>query len=89
MDSKRFGGSKHRLGIDAQLKVELANDTIYHGSLFFGSSGEEISVIFDTASDLLVVQGKDCENCNENVYDYETSSRYAQMSIAKTQRLYY
>jgi len=36
---------------------------MFHGPLFFGTSQVEFDVIYDTGSDWVVVEGKNCTNC--------------------------
>jgi hypothetical protein len=39
----------------------LINDRVYYGSLFFGSSSQEMQLMFDTGSEVIAVQTIDCE----------------------------
>lgn len=44
------------------------------GKLFIGAKEEPMNVLFDTASDWLMLQGKDCRNCEGNPFDIKSSS---------------
>ena len=55
----RFG--KHKLGINPKTPLKLINDRVYYGSLFFGSSSQEMQLMIDTGSEVIAVQTIDCE----------------------------
>jgi hypothetical protein len=44
--------------------------------IFVGESDSPQNVLFDTGSDWLVLEGKDCKNCKDNKYDPNTSSYF-------------
>lgn len=51
-------------------------------------------LLLDTGSEIIAVQTIDCANsyekfCNENQYDYSSSNRFASLTLAKTERIYY
>ena len=48
----------------------------------------QANVIFDTGSDWLLIEGRDCINCKNNNYDPNTSSLFAEVNM-KTQNLEY
>lgn len=47
---------------------------MFHGPLHFGTSSKGFDVIYDTGSDWVVVEGKNCTNCQGDVYEPETAS---------------
>ena len=49
-------------------KVNVSND-FWTGSLFVGSTQKQMNVIFDTSSDWLALQGKECNECKGNKFD--------------------
>lgn len=73
---------------------KILNDRVYYGSLYFGSSGVELPLMFDTGSEIVAIQTIDCKNeftnfCNEKQYDYTSSNRFAKLSLALAERTYY
>ena len=67
--------------------MKLVNDRVYYGSLFFGSNSVEMQLMFDTGSEIIGVQTVNCANefekfCSKKQYDYNTSNRYAEVSLA-------
>lgn len=92
ISQRKYGN--HRLGVNSSVPIKILNDRVYYGSLFFGSSGEEIPLMFDTGSEILAVQTIDCKDeftnfCNELQYDYSTSNRFSKLSLALYERTYY
>ena len=84
----RFGSSTRHLGQpvnDNDIKLDLVYgfDYLYSGSIFLGESNMEMKLIYDTGSDLMLVEGRDCEDCLGNRYDPNTSS-YFEYTSAKT-----
>lgn len=55
-------------------------DQLYSLSIYVGESDQEIKVLFDTGSDWLVVEGRDCENCLGARYDPNTSTYFETVS---------
>lgn len=47
-----------------------------------------MNVIYDNASDWLVVEGKDCGNCLGDTYNIEGSTAYNQVSTETSSRTY-
>ena len=41
----------------------------------------QANVIFDTGSDWLLIEGRDCINCKNNNYDPNTSSLFAEVNM--------
>jgi hypothetical protein len=92
INEKKFGN--HRLGVNPSVPNKILNDRVYYGNLYFGSSGVELPLMFDTGSEILAVQTIDCKEeftnfCHENQYDYTTSNRFSKLTLAKTERTYY
>jgi hypothetical protein len=61
---------------------------MFHGPLFFGTSQVEFDVIYDTGSDWVVVEGKNCTNCQGNTYDPSSSSQSKQVGKKLSTRTY-
>ena len=59
----------------------LSVDQLYSLSLFVGESDQEIKVLFDTGSDWLLIEGKDCESCLNAKYDPNTSSYFQKSDL--------
>ena len=53
-----------------------------------GSQNRSMDVIFDNASDWLVVEGSACINCEGNTFNYEQSSSAKQVGTSFSQRSY-
>lgn len=64
------------MGLNDKVDVTLGFDFLYKLSVYVGESDQEMKVIFDTGSDWLVIEGKDCENCKGAKYDPNTSSYF-------------
>jgi hypothetical protein len=62
----------------AEYTTDLTNysDVVYLGSLFIGSSYWQGTFVFDTGSNLLVVEDATCETCDGDNYDTTTSTEY-------------
>ena len=56
------------------------DDTIWTGTVYMGTKAERLEVIFDNASDWLIVEGSKCSNCEETTYDISTSTAAKQVS---------
>ena len=48
----------------------------------------EMKLIYDTGSDLMLVEGRDCEDCLGNRYDPNTSSYYEIVNPRRSFRKY-
>jgi hypothetical protein len=82
------------LGVNPSVPNKIINDRVYYGSLYFGSEGTELPLMFDTGSEIIAVQTIDCEKeftnfCNEKQYDYSTSNRFAKLSLSLVERTFY
>ena len=89
--SHKFGGASHRLGQEgSEIRgpVVFNGNYLYSGSLFMGESNQEMQLIYDTGSDWMVVEGRDCVNCEGGRYDPNTSSYYEIVDVL-TQNLKY
>ena len=86
--TQKFGGKKHKLGTDDQVKTTNYIDQLYYGALYVGTSDQEMQVIIDTSTDWLVIEGQDCLSCNENKYDPNTSNLFAQVEEGYSNRSY-
>lgn len=56
-------------------------EQLYSLSIFVGESDQEIKVLFDTGSDWLLVEGRDCETCKGAKYDPNTSSYFSRIDL--------
>jgi hypothetical protein len=83
-----FGGKKHRLGTDDQVRMQNYLNDLYYGSIYVGEQDHEMSVVLDTSSDWLVLEGQDCLSCEENKYDPNTSSFFSYVDEGYSQRQY-
>ena len=53
-----------------------------------GSAQQVLDVIYDNASDWLVLEGSACTNCDGKTYDIETSTTAHRVGIDYSQRAY-
>lgn len=63
--NKKLGDSY--VTVDNQEYGELGY--VWTGNILFGETYEAMKLVFDTASDWLVIQGSDCTNCEGKTYD--------------------
>ena len=77
----KFGGKQHRLGLNDRIETTYGYDHLYNLSVYVGESDMEMKVIFDTGSDWLLIESRDCENCMGSKYDPNTSSYYSEVDI--------
>ena len=61
---------------------------MWTGAVYMGSQNQALDVIYDNASDWLVLEGKGCSNCEGNTYDIESSSSSRQVGLEYSQRSY-
>ena len=54
---------------------------MWTGAVYMGSQNQALDVIYDNASDWLVLEGKGCTNCEGNTYDIESSSSSRQVGL--------
>lgn len=59
----------------------MSIDQLYSLSLFVGESDQELKVLFDTGSDWLLLEGRDCESCLASKYDPNTSSYFQKTDL--------
>jgi len=89
MKTKSKGKNKfgaHRLGQpinenDIKLNLVYGFDYLYQGSIYLGESNMEMKLVYDTGSDWMIIEGRDCENCLGNRYDPNTSSYFEITSL--------
>jgi len=84
----KFGSSNRRLGINDQVPITYGVDFLYTGQLYIGESDQEMEVIYDTGSDWIAIEGRDCENCDGAKYDPNTSSYYNEVNIRRVDKTY-
>jgi len=84
----KFGGAKHRLGLNDKVPVTYGVEQLYTGSIYIGESDSEMKVIYDTGSDWLLIEGRGCENCKGSKYDPNTSSYYTEVDIRTQSKTY-
>ena len=77
----KFGGKDHRLGLNDRIAITFGYDNLYNLSIYVGESDMEMKVIFDTGSDWLLVESRDCENCKGSKYDPNTSSYFSELDV--------
>ena len=56
---------------------------MYVGPLLFGHAMTELNVVFDTGSDWLVIESKDCYNCQGDGFDANNGSVRLSKSISE------
>ena len=61
---------------------------MWTGELYLGSQGHAMNVIFDSASDWLIIEGSECGTCEGNVYDISKSATSNQVQQDLSQRAY-
>ena len=61
---------------------------MWHGEIFMGTDSIPMDIIYDTGSDWLVMEGSECTNCDDNVYDPATSTASVKVATATSQRFY-
>jgi hypothetical protein len=84
----KFGGRKHRLGLNDRVPITYGIGYLYTGSIYVGESDQEMKVIYDTGSDWLLIEGRDCDNCKGSKYDSNTSSYFKTTKITITEKEY-
>ena len=85
---RKFGSKIHRLGLDDQTGQFNLDNQLYYGPIFVGSTMQEMSLIFDTGSDWLMIEGNDCESCDNNKYDQSRSTFFNQRSSVIQNRVF-
>ena len=76
------------MGFNDFVQATYTEDYLYGGALYIGESNMQASVIFDTGSDWLLIEGRDCTNCKGNRYDPNTSGYFAETNM-RTHNLQY
>ena len=66
--------------------LESADGTLWTGSIYMGTNNEAIDVVFDTGSDWLLVEGKQCSSCDGTTYDWSTSTAAYRVNPNESQR---
>ena len=61
---------------------------MWTGAVYMGSERQALDVIYDNASDWLVLEGAGCTNCDGKTYDIENSSTSKQVGVDFSQRNY-
>ena len=61
---------------------------LYYGNLFFGSDMQQMELIFDSGSDWLMVEGKDCSTCDGTTYDTDASIYFNERSSTEENRTF-
>ena len=70
------------------MPVTYGIDYLYTGSIYVGESDQEMKVVYDTGSDWLLIEGRDCENCKGSKYDPNTSTYFSTLDIRPEHREY-
>lgn len=79
--TSKFGAASHRLGINDKVDLTYGADFLYTGSMYIGESDQRMDLIYDTGSDWVLIEGRDCENCKNSKYDPNTSSYFIETDI--------
>ena len=61
---------------------------MWTGSVYMGSQNQALDVIFDNASDWLVLEGSSCTNCDGSTYAIENSTEARQVGLDYSSRSY-
>lgn len=66
------------VGAPADVRLEQLNyfNTEYVGKVYMGSQMEEVTVMFDTGSDWLVVKSYECGACEGDTYDHSNNEDF-------------
>ena len=72
------------------MKKILSNElnTMYYGTIYVGNPEQKLDVIFDTGSDWLVLEAKECLNCLKNSYDAEKSETFERVDLDLVEHVY-
>ena len=85
----RLGQSADGDNVDDHITsiLQTIDGTIWTGEVYFARKSR-LDLVFDTGSDWLVVEGVDCDECEQNKYDPSTSAYSRQISTKSSQRFY-
>jgi hypothetical protein len=61
---------------------------MYFGPIYVGTPPQKLEVIYDTGSDWLVIEAKDCTSCLNHTYDSSASTTHLRKSLEIQQHLY-
>lgn len=80
----------HHPSVQSDLKKLLSNEfnTMYFGELYVGNPEQKVQVIFDTGSDWLVLEAKECSNCLKNSYDAHLSETFERVDDDLVEHIY-
>ena len=81
MEKSKRGDRNHHPRVESDTQVNIGNflDVQYTGSVFFGSEPEELTLVFDTGSDMVVVETDLCPSCFQSVFNTSESSSFARV----------
>ena len=67
-----------KLGAPGDLKLPQVNvnNVEYTGTISMGTQQQSLTVVWDTGSTWVAVEGKDCSTCYAPVYQYDESATY-------------
>ena len=80
-----------KLGAPGDLKLPQVNvnNVEYTGTINMGTQQQRLTVVWDTGSSWIAVEGKDCSTCFEPVYNYDESDTYSWRGSSITKRIAY
>jgi hypothetical protein len=61
---------------------------MYFGDIYVGSPAQLMKVVYDTGSDWLVIETKECKNCLSNKYDPKLSSTHSRVDNDYVEHIY-
>lgn len=64
------------------------NNLLYIGNIYVGSDQQVMKVVFDTGSDWLVLEDKDCSNCLSTRFNSSTSTSFVVNDTTISSRKY-
>jgi hypothetical protein len=78
----------HKLGFNDKQDITNFKNHLYYGVLYVGEQYQNMQVIIDTSSDWLILESQECETCQENKYDPNTSAYFSIVATRKFNRDY-
>lgn len=72
----------------ASKELTTADGAMWTGTVYMGSQNQALNVIFDNASDWLVVEGSSCDSCQGSTFNVESSTTGQQVNDKASYRYY-
>lgn len=68
--------------------IENNFETLYYAPVYLGTPAQHLEVIYDTGSDWMAIEAKECETCLNNTYDADESITYERVNATLGERRY-